>query len=341
MSAQIAYFVHGRGRGHASRALTIGAHLVELGHALRIYAGGDALDLLRGQAALGELVEVAPVLPGPSAILTMARRVRADRRELGRRRPDLVISDGDAPSVRVARGLEIPTLSLGHDQVFLRCHLPQGLPRARVAYERVVAGLTSAGADAAVAVHFLPISAAAPRTWVARPDLAPTLAGEVRDDGSIVAYLRDGEGGEALQAALAAGRRVIAFGEVRGAPAGVERRPFAREAFHAALRGCAAVIATAGSNLLAECVLLGKPILALWRAGDHEQRLNGLMIAGAGVGAAAPIDGALAREVDEFLRRVAGAGFARVDLERALPPASRAVAEAASLLLHARPRARA
>ncbi|MCA9662191.1 MAG: glycosyltransferase, partial [Myxococcales bacterium] len=112
---------------------------------------------------------------------------------------------------------------------------------------------------------------------------------------------------------------------------------FDRQAFRAALRRCAAVIATAGSNLLAECVLLNKPILALHARGDHEQRLNGLLAADAGVAEAATIgDPALAEGVRRFLDRVERGGFSRVELAAALPPVSTATATLAEALLDRR-----
>jgi UDP:flavonoid glycosyltransferase YjiC (YdhE family) len=127
---------------------------------------------------------------------------------------------------------------------------------------------------------------------------------------------------------------VLAFGRIAGAPEGVEVAGFGRQAFRAALGRCSAVIATAGSNLLAECVLLKKPILALHARGDHEQRLNGLLAADAGVAEAATIgDSALPAAVRRFLDRVARGGFSTVDLAAALPPVSTATAELAEALL--------
>lgn len=323
-----AHFVHGRGRGHASRARTLVAHLRGRGHRVVVFAGGDALDLLGDDP---ELVASAPVLPGPSAMWTLPRRIAADRRALAALQPAAVVSDGDAPSIRAARGLGLATVAVGHDQVFLRCALPPGLPGLARAHERAIAGLTSGRAGVAVAVHFLPIAAADPRTLVARPDPAPGLQGPVGDDGSVIAYLRDGEDAGLFAALRARGRRVICFGRLRAPPPGVEVRAFDGDAFAAALRGCHAVVATAGSNLLAECVQLHKPMLALHGRGDHEQRLNALLAARAGVAIAAAQGDDPAPAIDALLRRAATGDFATIDLAAALPPASRALERALAL----------
>ena len=43
---RIAYFVHGNGRGHAMRAREIVPAMRERGHAVTLYAGGDAAPIL-------------------------------------------------------------------------------------------------------------------------------------------------------------------------------------------------------------------------------------------------------------------------------------------------------
>ena len=317
--ATIAYFVHGRGRGHASRAVAAIPRLRAAGHAVLVFAGGDALDLLGAEG----VIEAAPVPAGLGAVAAVARRLGQDLKTMRSAGVEAVVSDGDAPGVQAGRRLGVPVIAVGHDQVFLRCALPRGLPRAALWAEQAVGRATSAGASAAVAVHFLPIAARAEGTWVARPDGA-AVAGPRSAEGPWVAYLRDGEGAEVLEAMAAAGAEVACFGRLGRAIAGVEARPFEREGFAAALRAAPGVIATAGSNLLAECVMLGKPLLALYRAGDHEQRLNAVMAEEAGVAVAAEL-GKGARAAPRLLERARRGDFARVDLEGALPPASAAI----------------
>ena len=105
------------------------------------------------------------------------------------------------------------------------------------------------------------------------------------------------------------------FGGLAEVPAGVELHPPERRAFAAQLMRCEAIVGSAGSNLLSEAVLLGKPVLALHAARDHEQRLNGQLIAQAGVGETASLDTLSPGTVTRFLQRVAAGDFARVDLE--------------------------
>ncbi len=65
---------------------------------------------------------------------------------------------------------------------------------------------------------------------------------------------------------------------------GVEYEPQDRDRFIARLAQARVVIASAGSQLISECVGLGIPILALYTDGDDEQRLNAAMVLDAGLG---------------------------------------------------------
>ncbi len=109
---KIGYYVHGRGRGHASRALAIARTLREGGHELRIYGGGQAAELLGG---LPEHRPVRPIDRGLGGVLEVPRRVAKDLVEQARFRPDAIVSDGDVPSLLAARALGIPAVALGHD----------------------------------------------------------------------------------------------------------------------------------------------------------------------------------------------------------------------------------
>lgn len=115
------------------------------------------------------------------------------------------------------------------------------------------------------------------------------------------------------------------FGDSVQDEPGISVQPFCSNGFRRALAKCSAVVASAGSNLLAECALLGKPILATYRRDDGEQWLNAILAEQAGIAVASELGDAPAATF-EFLARVRRGDFARIDLERALPPLSAAVA---------------
>ncbi|WP_437969053.1 glycosyltransferase family protein [Sorangium sp. So ce260] len=321
--ARIGYYVHGRGRGHASRALAIAGALRERGHELRIYGGGQAADLL---GALPEHRLVRPIYPGLAGVIELPRRLAKEIAEQAGFRPDAILSDGDVPSLLAARALGIPAVALGHDLLFSRCRLPDELPRLRVLACRRTTWAV-ARRTYAVAVHFLPAEPAAPRTIVARPAprRPPAGSGQGIEPGAVVCYFRDRNARAAIELVAAGGRRVIAFGDPDVRVPGVQAMPFDSRDFLAHLAAASAVVASAGSNLLAECVLAGKPVLALHAEHDHEQALNASLAARAGVAVASSFASLSSRCVSRFFERVRGGDFARVDIAGTLPDAPSAV----------------
>lgn len=317
----IAWYIHGRGRGHASRSRQIVERLRERGDRVVVMAGGDALDLL---ADLDQVETIDVVVPGPRGLPTIARRTSGDRRRLDALRPDVVVSDGDAPSLGAARRLELPTLAIGHDLVFARCRLPADLPRTSVWFEKLSAAPSHHLADAGVAVHFLPIEPRAPRTRVARPDRRDDLP-DVRWEPFVAAYFRDGDGAGLADRLTGLGVRVELFGASDPTPRRARYHGFDRAGFADALARCSGVIGTAGSNLLAECVMLGKPVLALHATGDHEQALNGTLLERAGLGICARLDNVSDTTLRTFADRALARDFSTIDLANELPPASDAV----------------
>ena len=324
--ARIAYFVHGRGRGHASRAVSIVPALRAAGHDVTTFGGGQATDLLAAEPGHRD---APPLTPGWAGVRAAPGRLRDDLRALRALAPDVVITDGDLSAAVAARLLRRPSVAIGHDLVFSRCRLPPDLPAHFVRAEQR-SSLVVSRADVGVAVHFLPIEPARPRTRVARPALRPELAGAVTRGEHLVAYFRDRNGDDAVRRAARLGARVVCFGqELAGLP-GVDARPFDRDGFAAALRSASGVIASAGSNVLAECVLLGKPVLALHHATEAEQALNARLAAAAGVAVAASFEALERATVERYLRRIAAGDFATVDLAARLPDASDSAVTAVS-----------
>jgi hypothetical protein len=179
----------------------------------------------------------------------------------------------------------------------------------------------------------MPIEPRDSRTRVARPALRPELEGDVGDDGHVVTYFRDRNGQEVVEAVARTGVRVIAFGDSGMTVTGVKSHPFEGRLFAEQLRRCRAVIASAGSNLLAECVMLGKPVLAMHRAEDAEQTLNATLLERAGVGAGCPLGQLDSERLVRFLGKAGSGGFKRVPLRTLLPDVATVALETVSSLL--------
>lgn len=319
----IAYYVHGHGRGHASRALSVVPALRRAGHDVRVFASGQALAEL---GALGVVGERPLLLPGPLALLKLAARAWAERRELLALGAALVVSDGDQGALLGARAAGLSTLALGHDLLFTRCALPPTLSSRDRMHQWLNALVPSYLSHVRVAVHFLPARALDPGTRVARPSLAG--AGEPKSEqrgDHVVAYFRDALASPVVAAARAQVPALRVFGAVGG-----ERAD--REPFRALLSTARAAMGSAGSNFLAECALFGTPVLACYRDDDPEQRLNAQLAEAAGFAMAVRFSRFAPPVIADFLARVAARQFSAPSGLVHLPSVDVAVLEALASL---------
>lgn len=327
---RIAYFVHGRGKGHAIRTRAVIEAL--RGHCeTRVFCAGAAWDTLQ---ELPCSQPVLPCMPGKGMIRAFTLRLRGDRERFRRWRPDLVVSDGDGPSVNAARSLGIPVVAVGHGLILHHTRLPEGLPFHRHVREVVNVASSSWPACRRVAVHFAPVEPRTEGTLVARPDLRSEVDPHLAREDFVLAYFRDGNGAMALEQLAGRGHRVQLFGEPRSVPEGVELRPPDVDAFGEALSRCRAVVGSAGNHLPAECAMLGIPMLALHREHDPEHELNARLVEAAGIGVAAAVDHCTA---DVIRRFEAEFDKPRADLAartQAMPPASEVVPRAIDELCH-------
>jgi hypothetical protein len=138
---------------------------------------GEAWDVL-GDVPCAE--PLLPCMPGRGMIRSFSLRFRADRQRLQLWSPDLVVSDGDGPSVNAARSLGIPVMAVGHGLIFHHTHLSAEMPVHTHMREVVNVASSSWPARRRVAVHFAPVRARTPGTYVARPDLRREIEGSWR-----------------------------------------------------------------------------------------------------------------------------------------------------------------
>jgi len=244
--------------------------------------------------------EVASLPPTPGrAALGLASRVRDAIREGRRDRASLIVSDGDLPGQLAAHALRVPSIAVGHGLVFSECRRPTALAAAPWWREAVKAAASSAGAHRRIAVNFVPLQPRTSRVVLARPSIDPRLHRE-SEPSRVLCYFRDGAH-DVLRALVAHGERPVLFSAENPEIEGVEYEPQSRERFIARLAQARVVIATAGSQLISECVGLGIPVLALYADGDDEQRLNAAMVLGSGLGDGCSFQALTATRIARFV----------------------------------------
>lgn len=296
------YYVHGRGRGHATRSLAVIARLRAAGLEVVAFAGESAEPLLREHVPTRAVRSLLPTA-GRQAPRLVASRVRAAVAALRRERADLVVSDGDLPGTLAARVAGRPSIAVGHGLVFLCCARPPAAPAAPWRREALKAAASTLGAQRRIAVGFVPLPVR--RGRLVRPTLDPALATATRrtPDGPLLCYFRDGAPRALLERLAALEGPVILFAPQDPGVPGLAHEPPSRARFVQALAGSRAVVATAGSQLIGECVALGVPLLALHAPDDDEQRLNVAMLRAAGLGDGAPLPALDDAHLRAFLAR--------------------------------------
>jgi UDP-N-acetylglucosamine--N-acetylmuramyl-(pentapeptide) pyrophosphoryl-undecaprenol N-acetylglucosamine transferase len=283
-SACVHLYVHGRGRGHASRALRVIPALRAEGLRVRIFAGGDAQPWL---ASLGDVEPIVSLPPGVSArtVILLARRIRAAAQAIAHDDAALVISDGDVPGIWAAALAGRPRIAVGHGVLFDRFHRPRGVSVWPWRRERAKAWLSAALATRCIAVSFCPLDRRDPSAVLARSYDALPPAG--RRGGPVLCYFRDGAD-EAVLRAIATRVPVELFAPRDPWVPGVRWHPLDRDRFGQALLDARCVVGSAGSQLIGECLALGVPLWAIHGDRDDEQRINVELLRGAGAGQGGP-----------------------------------------------------
>lgn len=297
------YYVHGRGRGHATRSRAVITRLREAGLEVVAFAGEDAEPLLRDFVNTHPVRSLLPTA-GRQAPRLLVARVRAAISALRRDRAELVISDGDLPGTLAARATGRPSIAVGHGLVFFCCARPPGAPASPWRREALKAAASTLGAQRRIAVGFVPLPVR--RGRLARPALEPPLAAATprTPGGPLLCYFRDGAPAALLERLAAQHHPVILFAPHDPGVPGIHHEPPSRARFVEVLSAARAVVATAGSQLIGECVALGVPLLALHAEGDDEQQLNVAMLRDAGLGDGGPLPALDPPHLQAFLARL-------------------------------------
>lgn len=291
----IAYFVHGRGRGHSSRALSVIKKLILRKYTLKTYAGRDAYPVLRNEGHVSPIQSIFPA----STVLDFIKRLIHDYQLLRHLKPSVVISDGDAPCTWAAKLLGIPVLSIGHALVFPYCHHTIPLPLWGLLKESLKVRITSQWADFKFILHFCPLPLKDKKSVLVKPDLAddsPTKA----TSPFLVSYFRDGNGEKVLRMLATTGCTVKNFGHPVNIN-GVQNFETDQEHFKEMLRQSQGVVSSAGSNTIFEAMALSKPMLLTYLAHEFEQCANAQYITHLGLGLGASFETIDSTHIQQFV----------------------------------------
>jgi uncharacterized protein (TIGR00661 family) len=332
--AHLVFSLSGEGRGHATRVRAVVEHLREQ-HRITLFAPADAFDFLAPLYATSEVrVRAIPGLRfhydqagrldyrrtaqgAASYVRALPRLIKGIQRELEREPVDLVVADFEPALPRAARRSGIPFISLSH-QHFLLTYDLSGLPRSlrwHAAYMRWIVRAYYSGQRHSIvsSFYFPPLRRRCRNVTQVGVLLRPELRQTPPAGGDhLVAYLRRFAGPNVLEALAAAGRpvRVYGLGE-RPACGPLTFHAISETRFIADLAGCAALVATAGNQLVGEALFLGKPCFVMPEARNFEQFINAHFLAQTGAGTWLELDRvtpaalrAFVRDIDQFAARI-------------------------------------
>jgi uncharacterized protein (TIGR00661 family) len=317
--ARILYGVHGTGRGHAMRALTVA----------RLHPHHEFLFVTHGEPArmLGREFQVFecpnPVTPVNShrvdfvaAVLRSAATLAASpywshqvRRAAERFRPDVALTDLEFFVPRVARTLQLPSLSIGNDHMTTlgRIALP---PSAIVNW---AATATSIGLlFSSPEQYLMPCFYEAPlrRASPAARRVPPLLRDEViktqpTGGDHVVAYQGHQTFQRFTEVLAQIGRPVHVYGVGEGETCGhLSFKAFDEAAFLTDLASCTYAVCGGSHTLISEALHLGKPVIAMPVAGMFEQYLNAYCLEQCGYGRHSSLRRFSLDEVRAFERRL-------------------------------------
>ena len=294
--ARILYALSGQGRGHTSRGLAVAHGLRARGHEVSFCGGGTARTVLE---ALGE-----PVVPAPTLRQVMWRNrlmlittgfrnvhlvwgspviVRRLTEQIEALAPDLIVSDFDRYAHRAAAHLDIPVVTLDHQQIVTEAPMvalpgnPFNAFSAFVASRAVRSIVALDPVRRLISTFFRPPLHDPSRATLVAPILRPEILAAAPSCGEhVLVYVNGTVRADWLASVLApVDARFLVYGVgPADAPPHVTFRPPSVEGFLHDLASCRAVVSTAGFTLISEALHLGKPVLAVPNRGIYEQALN-------------------------------------------------------------------
>lgn len=322
---RILYSVHGYGRGHATRALAVLPELSKR-HTLLCLAGGDAYTAIwpdfpvvripmlsfayvPGSGRVSKLQTLRRNLP---AALDLACRgpvfetVRGIAREFG---PDVIISDAEAWSHRVAAEMHIPRIGFDHIGLMAYC-------RPKVEWwDRLGAWFNAAcyrwlmgTPDRVIVSSFYPVEPRRPDVKIVGTLLRKAVHDLTPHKGAhLLAYFNQGKDQllpAILDALAGTGLPVRIYGSSRRGQEGpLTFLPLSNLPFLEDLASCRALISTAGNQLIGEAIYLGKPVCVMPEA-CVEQRLNAAAVERLGIGMRLSSGRFTAKRLRAFLARL-------------------------------------
>lgn len=299
---RIIYGVSGEGSGHSSRAKQMARHLIAAGHELVVVSYNRGYDALHSSFPCHEIegLRIVSIDNRVSILRTLIgnllklpafyRSLKSLRQVFDDFKPELVISDFEPMTARLAGRRRLPLISLDnqHRMRFMEYTSPSHLRVDRWVTELVIRLLVP-NPDVCLATTFLIGPVKNDRTFLFPPILREEVGNITPSEGEhLLVYVTNQY--DTLIASLHAlsDERFIVYGYHKDEQSGnVQFKQFSTLGFLEDVASARAIIATAGFTLMSEAMYLQKPYLAFPMRGQFEQQLNAFCLEELGFGESA------------------------------------------------------
>lgn len=297
--ANILYGVNGEGSGHSTRAKEIITHLQGEGHRVNVVSFDRGLRNLKSEFEVTEIYGlrlayvrnrvryrktiIGNLLKAPRA----ARSIRELTRLAEQWAIELVITDFEPLSCRVAHHLGVPVISIDNQHLLTRAEISYPREcRNDAAAAKLVTRFMTRGCDAYLVISFFEAPLQRRDTFLFPPILRQEVLQARPAGGDCVLVYVTSPSAELAELLKRIRQRFVCYGFDReGEEANLIFRKPSLDGFLADLAGCKAVLANSGFSLISEALHLRKPYLAWPLKRQFEQVFNAYYIQKMGYGA--------------------------------------------------------
>jgi uncharacterized protein (TIGR00661 family) len=296
--ANILYGVNGEGSGHSTRAKEIVTHLEQQGHAVHVVSFDRGLRNLKSDFEVTEIYGlrlayvrnrlryrktiVGNLLKAPQA----GKSIKQLTKMAEQWGVDLVITDFEPLSCRVAHQLHLPLISIDNQHLLTRAEISYPREcRNDAAAAKLVTRVMTHGCDAYLVISFFEAALRRKDTFLFPPILRREVLQTRPTTGDYVLVYVTAPSAELVELLGRIRQRFVCYGfDQAGEKGNLIFRTPTLEGFLVDLAGCKAVLANSGFSLISEALHLRKPYLAWPLKRQFEQVFNAYYIQKMGYG---------------------------------------------------------
>ncbi len=312
---KILYGIQGEGRGHTSRSIQIIKQLKDRGHNVQVFGGGDALPLLQFNNISAIQIPIFRLYTGKKGgvdlwkiifknfllffglLFGIGGKYRKIYHQVLIQNPDFIISDFEPYLLKIANEQKIPVILIDHQHFLTEAKIPplKSLnEKIKLFLVKLFIKILSGKPDKIITSAFFHFPKKEDsRAIFVGPFLSDAVLNTKPSQGNhITIYLKEPfylkkilpviQNMQWTHFEVFSDWSLFMFNP--GTSYHIKLINIHPQRFISSLASSAALICTAGNQVIGEAIYLGKPILAFPKLNDVEQKINGMALKQSGFG---------------------------------------------------------